>query len=119
MAWGEGAMSRTLAHWRSNYNGCKLTLVEGSAPSPTGLRAFKKARTREAISDVATWLFVQRGFEAVTMAEIAQAAEVSVKTIFNHFNSKEELFFDRADDVLGALVDAILERTEGVPTVEA
>lgn len=93
--------------------------MEGMPPTATGLRAFKKARTREAISDVATRLFMERGYEAVTMAEIAAAAEVSVKTIFNHFNSKEELYFDRIEDVFGALVAAVLERPEGSTAVEA
>ncbi|HEU4977091.1 MAG TPA: helix-turn-helix domain-containing protein [Baekduia sp.] len=93
--------------------------MEGSPPTAAGLREYKKARTREAISDVATRLFVERGYEAVTMAEIAEAAEVSVKTIFNHFNSKEELFFDRADHVIGALADAVLERPAGTSVVEA
>src|SRR5215218_755179 len=88
--------------------------MEASAPTPTGLRAFKKARTRLAISDVATRLFMQHGFEQVTVAQIAEAAEVSPKTVFNYFTSKEELFFDRADDVLGALVDAVVERPAGV-----
>src|SRR4051794_37232709 len=71
-----------------------------SSPTPTGLRAFKKARTRLAISDVATRLFVEHGFEHVTVAQIAEAAEVSTKTVFNYFTSKEELFFDRAEDVI-------------------
>jgi AcrR family transcriptional regulator len=93
--------------------------MASSPPSATGLRAFKKARTRRAISDVATGLFVRKGYEHVTVAEIAAAAEVSVKTVFNYFSSKEELFFDRADDVLGALIDAILERPAGTPVVAA
>lgn len=93
--------------------------MEGSPPTATGLRAFKKARTREAISDVATRLFMERGYEAVTMADIARAAEVSVKTIFNHFNSKEELYFDRIEDVFGALAGAVLERPQGTSAVEA
>jgi AcrR family transcriptional regulator len=81
----------------------------GGVP-PAGLRAWKKARTRTRISDVATGLFMRDGFEAVTLAQIAAAAEVSVKTVFNYFPSKEDLFFDRADDLVGALVDAIVER---------
>jgi AcrR family transcriptional regulator len=93
--------------------------MEGAPPSPGGLRAFKKARTRRAISDIATRLFVQEGFERVTVAQIAQAAEVSVKTVFNYFASKEELFFDRADDVLDALVDAIHERPAGTTILES
>jgi AcrR family transcriptional regulator len=84
-----------------------------------GLRAWKKARTRSTISDVATGLFMREGFEAVTVAQIAAAAEVSVKTVFNYFPSKEDLFFDRADDVIGALADAIVERPAGVTIIEA
>lgn len=57
------------------------------------------------------------GFEAVTVAQIAAAAEVSVKTVFNYFPSKEDLFFDRADDVIGALADAIVERPAGATII--
>jgi AcrR family transcriptional regulator len=86
---------------------------------PAGLRAWKKARTRATISDVATGLFVRDGFEAVTVAQIAAAAEVSVKTVFNYFPSKEDLFFDRADDVIGAIADAIVDRPPGTTIVAA
>ncbi|HWI72689.1 MAG TPA: TetR/AcrR family transcriptional regulator [Baekduia sp.] len=86
---------------------------------PAGLRAWKKERTRSTISDVATGLFMRDGFEAVTVAQIAAAAEVSVKTVFNYFPSKEDLFFDRADDVVGALVDAVVERPAGTTIVGA
>jgi AcrR family transcriptional regulator len=86
---------------------------------PAGLRAWKKARTRATIAEVATDLFMRDGFEAVTVAHIAAAAEVSVKTVFNYFPSKEDLFFDRADDVIGAIADAIVERAPGVTVVAA
>jgi AcrR family transcriptional regulator len=85
----------------------------------SGLREANKARTRLAISDMATRLIVERGFENVTVAEIAEAARVSVKTVFNYFSSKEELFFDRADDVRDALLDAIRTRPEGTSALEA
>jgi AcrR family transcriptional regulator len=88
-------------------------------PTEAGLRAWKKARTRLEISDVATRLFVERGFEAVTLAEIAAAAKVSVKTILNYFSSKEELFFDRADEVIGAVADAVIERAPGTTVLGA
>src|SRR3954469_10417915 len=78
------------------------------------LRARKKARTRQEISDVATRLF-----EEVTLSEIAAAAEVLIKTIFNHFGSKEELYFDRADELREALVDTIVERDPGTTVLEA
>jgi AcrR family transcriptional regulator len=84
-----------------------------------GLRAWKKERTRQTISDVATGLFMRDGFEAVTVAQIAAAAEVSVKTVFNYFTSKEDLFFDSADDVMGALADAVVERPAGMTIVGA
>jgi AcrR family transcriptional regulator len=84
-----------------------------------GLREANKARTRLAISDVATHLFIEKGFEKVTVAEIADAAHVSVKTVFNYFASKEELFFDRADDVCDALLEAIRQRPDGMSVLEA
>jgi AcrR family transcriptional regulator len=84
-----------------------------------GLRESNKARTRLSISDVATRLFVERGFENVTVAEIAEAAQVSVKTVFNYFSSKEELFFDRADDVRDVLLDTVRGRPTGTGVLEA
>ncbi|WP_232660891.1 TetR family transcriptional regulator [Pseudonocardia sp. TRM90224] len=63
-------------------------------PEATGRRERKKQQTRQSISDIATALFVQRGFDAVTIAEIAAAADVAVQTVFNHFPAKEDLFFD-------------------------
>jgi AcrR family transcriptional regulator len=86
---------------------------------PAGLRAWKKARTRLTISNVATGLFMRDGFEAVTIAQIAAAAEVSVKTVFNYFPAKEDLFFDRVDDVLGVLVDTVVDRPAGTTIVGA
>lgn len=84
-----------------------------------GLRATKKARTRAALSEVATALFIERGFENVTVAEIAAAADVSVKTVFNYFATKEELFFDRTDEVLDGLVATIRDRARGTTITAA
>jgi AcrR family transcriptional regulator len=85
----------------------------------TGLRERKKQRTRESISDIATALFIERGFENVTLAEIAVAADVSVGTIVNYFGTKEDLFFDRADEVLAILRAAIAERPQGTTATAA
>ena len=79
----------------------------------------KKALTRQAISDIATEMFMERGFEAVTVAEIAEAADVSVKTVFNHFGSKEELFLDREAEIFAAITGAITDRAEGRSVTEA
>jgi len=66
--------------------------------NPSGLRDSKKAATRQAISDVATLLFVERGFENVSIDEIARAAGVARKTVFNYFPCKEDLVFDREEE---------------------
>ena len=63
------------------------------------LRESKKRETRQRISDVATGLFFERGFDAVTVDEIAVAANVSKMTVFNYFARKEELLLDREDDL--------------------
>lgn len=65
-----------------------------------GLRERKKRQTRQYISDVATGLFLERGFDAVTVAEIADAANVSVNTVYNYFPAKEDLFLDRSAGVV-------------------
>lgn len=84
-----------------------------------GLRERKKRRTRQEISDVATRLFFEHGFEQVTLAQIAAAAEVSVKTIFNHFGSKEDLYFDRAQELDEGLRRTITERPPGTTILES
>ena len=89
------------------------------AATDEGLRERKKRRTRREISDVATRLFAEHGFEGVTLAQIADAAEVSVKTIFNHFGSKEDLYFDRLAEARTDLVATIAERPEGTTVLRA
>jgi AcrR family transcriptional regulator len=82
-------------------------------------RAQKKAQTRESVRSVAQRLFGERGFDAVTIADVAREADVAVQTVFNHFATKEELFFDgRADWVDGA-ARAVRERAAGVPPLSA
>jgi AcrR family transcriptional regulator len=93
--------------------------MESSTPTLPGLRESNKARTRQAISDVATRMFIAHGFENVTVAEIAAAAQVSVKTVFNYFPSKEDLFFDRADAVVGVVMDVVVQRPPGMTIAQA
>jgi AcrR family transcriptional regulator len=82
-------------------------------------RARKKAQTREAIRDVARRLFAERGFESVTIADIARAADVAVQTVFNHFPTKEDLFFDGRTPWVDGPAEAIRRRPDGVPPLSA
>jgi AcrR family transcriptional regulator len=83
------------------------------------LRERKKRETRQRIADVAMGLFMLRGFEKVTVAEVAEAADVSVNTVFNYFRTKEDLFFDRADIVVESMGRVIAARPEGRSAIEA
>jgi AcrR family transcriptional regulator len=74
---------------------------------------------RQGISDAAMRLFMERGFDQVTVDEIAAAADVGRKTVFNHFPRKEDLFFDRDDEVREILREAVRGRDTGVDPVEA
>ncbi|MEN3533769.1 helix-turn-helix domain-containing protein [Microbispora sp. ZYX-F-249] len=78
-----------------------------------GLRERKKRQTRSLISDVASSLFIQRGFDNVTVAEVAEAAGVSTKTVFNYFPRKEDLFLDRFPEAVELVTRAVRERAEG------
>jgi AcrR family transcriptional regulator len=84
-----------------------------------GLRERKKREARQHISDVATRLFAQRGFDAVTIAEIAEAAGVAKATVTNYFPRKEDLLLDRQAEAEQLLVEAIRARPPGQPVVEA
>jgi len=85
----------------------------------TGLRERKKQMTRAAIFDVAARLFSERGFENVTVAEIADAANISVKTLFTYVRSKEELVFSDEPNILDALVAAVRDRAPGQAPLDA
>jgi AcrR family transcriptional regulator len=78
-----------------------------------GLRERKKRETRTRIADVALRLFAERGFDRTTVAEVAAAADVSVKTVFNYFPAKEDLFFDSAEDIEQRWMEAVIDRQEG------
>ncbi|MGP3972700.1 TetR/AcrR family transcriptional regulator [Streptomyces sp. 8N114] len=84
-----------------------------------GRRERKKRETRLRISDIATGLFLDRGFDAVTIAEIAEAADVSVNTVYNYFPTKEDLFFDRAEEVIDRPSRFVRERLPGQSAAEA
>jgi AcrR family transcriptional regulator len=85
----------------------------------TGLRERKKQRTRDAIFEAAARLFSDRGFERVTVADVARAADVSEMTVFNYFPTKEDLFFGGMEFFEGRLLDAVRDRGPGVSIIEA
>jgi AcrR family transcriptional regulator len=85
----------------------------------TDRRARKKAQTRAHIRRIAQALFAERGFEAVTIADIAATADVAVQTVFNHFSTKEELFFDGHTPWVAGPAEAVRSRPAGVAPLEA
>lgn len=90
--------------------------VDGSAGE--GLRERKRRRTRAAIADTALELFRARGFDGVTVTEIAEAAEVAEKTVYNHFPVKAALVFDAGDELLEELLEAVRSRGAGAPALD-
>ena len=83
-----------------------------------GLRERKKRQTRQAIAEAAAALFAERGFESVTVDEVARAADVSRQTVFNYFPSKEEMLFDRDAEIEAALLGAVRGRAPGMSVLE-
>jgi len=84
-----------------------------TATAPPGLRERKKQQTRRHIAQTARRLFTERGFEAVTVADVARAADVAQKTVFNYFATKEDLFYDGMVAFEERLLDAIRDRPPG------
>ena len=83
-----------------------------------GLRERKKQRTRETIASAARRLFAERGYHETTLPEIAEAADVSTRTIFAYFPSKEDILFSDFGLMKDALAQALAERPEGQDTLE-
>lgn len=88
-------------------------------PRSTGLRERQKQQTRQLIHETASRLFAGRGFDAVTVAEVARAADVSEMTVFNHFPTKEDLFFNKMEFFEERLIGAVRDRAEGVSVLNA
>ncbi|MFG3438831.1 TetR/AcrR family transcriptional regulator [Nonomuraea sp. NPDC047897] len=84
-----------------------------------GLREQKKRETRQAISDHATQLFLQRGFDRTTIADIAAAARVAKMTVTNYFPRKEDLALDHHEEFVASLATAVAERAPGESALAA
>jgi AcrR family transcriptional regulator len=87
--------------------------------SEPGLRERKKERTRALIAETAFGLFAERGFDNVTVAEIARAADVAEKTVFNYFPTKEDLVYGRMESFEDELLHAIRTRAPGESVLSA
>ena len=87
--------------------------------SELGLRERKKERTRQLLAETARRLFSQRGFEQVSVAEIARAAEVSEATVFNYFPTKEDLVYSRLEVFEEQMLAACRERPHGQTVIAA
>lgn len=93
-----------------------MTAVPGPVP---GRRERKKAQTRKALADAALRLFLEHGYDRVSVKDVAEAADVSVTTLFKHFATKEALVFDLDAERGEALVAAVRDREPGRPVLDA
>jgi AcrR family transcriptional regulator len=84
-----------------------------------GLRERKKQQTRELLAETARRLFTERGFERVSVAEIAREADVSEKTVFNYFPTKEDLVYWRLESFEEELLDTVRSRSAGESVLDA
>lgn len=90
-----------------------------SSMSELGLRERKKVRTRRLIADVAARLFAEHGYEQVAVSDIAREAEVAEQTVYNYFQTKEQLVTDRDQQISDRMVDLIKTRMPGVSAAAA
>ena len=85
---------------------------------PSDRQTRKRLATRQAISNAATRLFFERGFDQVTVDEIAIVADVGRMTVFNHFSRKEDMFFDRDEEGRQMLREALRQRDPSIAPIE-
>jgi AcrR family transcriptional regulator len=88
-------------------------------PKEIGLRERKKRQMREQLADIAARLFAERGYDAVSVTEVARAAGVSDQTVFNYFPTKPELVLDRAEEFRELYRATVRDRPAGVTPAEA
>ena len=87
--------------------------------SGTGLRELKKARARRHIADTAARLFAERGYERVSVTDVAREAEVAEQTVYNYFPTKEQLVTDREQQIQDRLCELIRSRPPGMTPAAA
>jgi AcrR family transcriptional regulator len=87
--------------------------------SSTGLRELKKQRTRRLIAETAARLFAERGYERVSVSDVAREAEVAEQTVYNYFPAKEQLVTDRDEQIQDRLCELVRSRPPGVTPAAA
>jgi AcrR family transcriptional regulator len=93
--------------------------MNSANPAPPGLRERKKLMTREAILDTAGRMFAERGYDNVTVAEIADAVNIAAKTVFVYFPTKDDLVFHGEDEMSRKLVEQVRGRKPGETPLDA
>src|SRR6476661_3304092 len=106
-------------HFLPSAGMCQNTDVRNASQFDVGLRERKKARTREALHDAAMDLFSRHGFDGTTVEEIADACEVSPRTFFRYFPTKEDVLFADADARRDRLLAVLAERPAAEPAFAA
>ncbi|MGW5415174.1 TetR family transcriptional regulator [Actinomadura geliboluensis] len=99
--------------------GAAATAATGPGPQPPGRRERKKQRTREALIDAAFTLFAEKGFDATTVEEIADAVDVSARTFFRYFASKEDVALTFQEEQVQAVTAALAARPADEPIMTA
>ena len=94
-------------------------MAVSSARPSRGLRERKKQQTRDLIADSALALFLERGYDTVTIADVAERAAVDVKTIYNYFPSKPDLIYHRFETFWAEVLAAVRDRTAGESVLAA
>ena len=94
-------------------------MTDARPPLQLGLRERKKQQTRQLIAETARRLFAERGFDQVTVAEVARAADVSQQTVFNYFPTKEDLVYWRLGAFEEQLLTTIRDRDQGESALSA
>jgi AcrR family transcriptional regulator len=96
-----------------------MTATAATQPPQTGRRERKKQRTREALIEAAFTLFAEKGFEATTVEEIADMVDVSSRTFFRYFSSKEDVVLTYQEEQFTAMKDALSGRPANEPIITA
>jgi AcrR family transcriptional regulator len=96
-----------------------MTATAATDPAPTGRRERKKQRTREALIDAAFTLFAEKGFEATTVEEIADMVDVSSRTFFRYFASKEDVVLTFHEEQFEAMKAALAAQPPETPVITA